>query len=59
MVLRCPNAKVKEAVHIETGMRYAAKIIKKTAIKTKKDADTVKKEVTQLSKGFLGSESQL
>jgi serine/threonine protein kinase len=38
--------KVKEAVHIETGMRYAAKIIKKTAIKTKKDADTVKKEVT-------------
>jgi len=37
--------KVKEAVHVETGMRYAAKIIKKTAIKTKKDADTVKKEV--------------
>ena len=40
-------------------MRYAAKIIKKTAINTKKDADTVKKEVTQLSKGFLVSESQL
>lgn len=42
--------KVKEAVHVETGMRYAAKIIKKTAIKTKKDADTVKKEVNLMKR---------
>jgi len=38
--------KVKEAVDLETGLRYAVKIIKKNAIKTKKDVDTVKKEVS-------------
>jgi len=38
--------KVKEAVDMETGLRYAVKVIKKNAIKTKKDVDTVKKEVS-------------
>jgi len=37
--------KVKEAVDLETGTRLACKIIKKSAIKTKKDVETVKKEV--------------
>lgn len=38
--------KVKEAVHLETGIRYAVKIIRKSAIKTEKDVETVKKEVS-------------
>lgn len=38
--------KVKEAVHLDTGHRYAVKIIKKCNIRSKKDVDTVKKEVT-------------
>lgn len=37
--------KVKEAVDLETGARLAVKIIKKSNIKTKKDIETVKKEV--------------
>lgn len=37
--------KVKEAVDLETGTRLAVKMIKKSAIKTKKDVETVKKEV--------------
>lgn len=37
--------KVKAAVHTETGQRVAVKEIKKANIKTKKDVDTVKKEV--------------
>jgi len=37
--------KVKEAVDLETGIRYAVKIIKKSAIKSQKDIETVKKEV--------------
>jgi len=37
--------KVKEAVDLETGIRLAVKMIKKSAIKTKKDVETVKKEV--------------
>merc|ERR1711907_242517 len=37
--------KVKEAVDLETGLRCAVKIIRKAAIKTGKDVETVKKEV--------------
>merc|ERR1711907_554930 len=37
--------KVKEAVDLETGLRCAVKIIKKAAIKSGKDVETVKKEV--------------
>merc|ERR1711939_918011 len=37
--------KVKEAVDLETGLRCAIKIIRKAAIKTGKDVETVKKEV--------------
>jgi hypothetical protein len=46
---------VKAAVHLETGVRYAAKIIKKTQIKTKKDVDTVKKEVRGGEGGRVGT----
>jgi len=37
--------KVKEAVDLETGARYAVKIIQKSAIKCNKDVETVKKEI--------------
>lgn len=37
--------KVKECVDLETGLRYAVKIIRKSAIKSAKDVETVKKEV--------------
>merc|ERR1712167_518540 len=37
--------KVKAAVHVETGARVACKILDKAKIKTKKDVETVKKEV--------------
>jgi len=42
---------VKAAVHTETGQRVAVKEIKKSSIKTKKDVETVKKEVRQPSAG--------
>merc|ERR1711959_29985 len=42
--------KVKEAVDLETGLRCAAKIIRKAAIKTGKDVETVKKEVDFMKK---------
>lgn len=42
--------KVKEAVHLDTGHRFAVKIIKKSNIKTSKDVETVKKEVNFMKK---------
>lgn len=42
--------KVKEAVHLDTGHRFAVKIIKKANIKTNKDVETVKKEVNFMKK---------
>ena len=45
------SLQVKAAVHTETGQRVAVKEIKKSSIKTKKDVETVKKEVRQPSAG--------